>query len=202
MISMNVKRKKQSQFELFPGTAGSNQDSGKKDRLIKDLTLSLENISVLCIIFVMVLVLFFSFGVERGKRIVAYANTPESEKSVQSGITSSDIKNEQVTQMRSADKSVIPKDVVNENVVISTQPLKKNEENDGVFTIQVASFRLKKNAEKEAEHLKGIGLEDAFVVSKGSYTIVCVGKFLERSDAKLYSNKLKNRYDDCLVRRL
>jgi len=52
MINMNIKRNKQAQFELFPGTAGSNRESGKKDRLIKDLTLSLENISVLCIISV------------------------------------------------------------------------------------------------------------------------------------------------------
>jgi len=41
-----------------------------------------------------------------------------------------------------------------------------------------------------------------FVLPKGSYSIVCVGKFILKNDAARYSRKLKKKYNDCLVRRL
>ena len=66
---MNINRKRQSQFELFPGASKNKPETGKPAYLTKDLTLSLENTIVLCIIFVMSLVLFFSFGVEKGRRV-------------------------------------------------------------------------------------------------------------------------------------
>jgi hypothetical protein len=202
MNNMNINRYRQSQFELFPGASGSHRDSGKKDRLIKDLTLSLENISVLGIIFVMILVLFFSFGVERGKKIAMGSNVPENDQFVPVGENIAEEKQTSVGQTPVEEKLAIPTDVPNEEETISQPPLEKNEEQEQLFTIQVASFKLKKNAEKEAEHLKGLGLEDAFVVPKGTYSIVCIGKFLERDEAKVFSNRLKNRYNDCLVRRL
>ena len=81
---MNINRKKQSQFELFPGASKSSPETGRPAYLTKDLTLSLENIIVLCIIFVMSLVLFFSFGVEKGKWVANISNEDhlalESEK--------------------------------------------------------------------------------------------------------------------------
>ena len=58
-----------SQFEFFPKTAVVLQDQIRPRFLLKDLSLSLENIIVFCIMLVMVIVLFFSFGVEHGKRL-------------------------------------------------------------------------------------------------------------------------------------
>ena len=75
------------------------------------------------------------------------------------------------------------------------------ETNQNVFTIQIASFKLKKNAQIEAEKLNGMG-EDVFVLSKGDYLIVCVGRFKKREEAKTFSEKVKSRYSDFLIRRL
>ena len=69
------------------------------------------------------------------------------------------------------------------------------------FTIQVASFKQQKNAQKEAENLKKVGYE-TFVVSKGTHAIVCVGRFLEKAEALSFSQKLQNKYGETLVRRL
>ena len=77
-----------------------------------------------------------------------------------------------------------------------------DDDQERIFTIQVASFKLRKNAQREADHLKSIGHEDAFVIPKGSYSIVCVGKFAQKVEAKKFSSKLSNRYNDFLVRRL
>ena len=68
-LIMNINIKKPSQFELFPGSTGIDRDPEKPRSLLKDLTLSLENIIVMGIVLMMLLVLSFSFGVEKGKRI-------------------------------------------------------------------------------------------------------------------------------------
>jgi len=51
------------------------------------------------------------------------------------------------------------------------------------------------------EKLKKKGYE-IFIVQKGSYLVVCAGKFFEHDEAEGFSTKLKNKYKDCLVRRL
>jgi cell division septation protein DedD len=204
---MNINFKNQSQFELFPKSSKSSPKAWKPSRLTKDLTLSLENIIVLCIIFVMVLVLFFSFGVERGKKI-ALLSPAQEEMDVARVVKEDTLKQpgQTVVQVETEERVVFPVDVPEEITVESEPvfrpPLEKTEEQENLFTIQVASFKLEKNAKREADRLKGRGHDDAFVVPKGSYSIVCVGKFIQRNDAKKLSSRLKKRYHDCLVRRL
>ena len=96
----------------------------------------------------------------------------------------------------------IPEEITEESEPAFRPPLEKPEEQENLFTIQVASFKLEKNAKREADRLRGRGHDDTFVVPKGSYSIVCVGKFIQRNEAKKFSSKLKKRYNDCLVRRL
>ena len=96
----------------------------------------------------------------------------------------------------------MPKGNAVERVIEIQPPREKTDEQDSLFTIQVASFKLKKSAQIEADRLIKSGIEDAFVLPKGSYSIVCVGKFSLMAEAKRFSNRLKKRYNDCLVRRL
>jgi len=204
---MNISSKKQSQFELFPGSSKYSPETGKSSRLIKDLTLSLENIIVLCIIFVMTLVLFFSFGVERGRRVALPSNKINEVDMIQT-VTNNPEKQpvQSVTQVQQEERVVfpvdIPQEILEESDPVFQPPTEKTEEQEKLFTIQVASFKLEKNAKQEADRLKGIGHEDAFVLPKGSHTIVCVGKFVQRNEAQKFSSRLKKRYNDCLVRSL
>ncbi|VAW14194.1 hypothetical protein MNBD_BACTEROID05-583, partial [hydrothermal vent metagenome] len=56
---MNIFDRKQTQFELFPGSnRDSDTNTSKKALVLKDLTLSQENIIVLIIVSVMVCILF------------------------------------------------------------------------------------------------------------------------------------------------
>ena len=204
---MNFNPKRQSQFELFPKPSKNGSEPWKPSRLTKDLTLSLENIIVLCIIFVMVLVLFFSFGVERGKKIALLVPAKDEGGIVQT--VKEDVVRETVQTVPQVEREErvvfpvsLPEEIREETEPAFRPPLEKTEEQENLFTIQVASFKLEKNAKKEADRLKGIGHDDTFVVPKGSYSIVCVGKFVRRNEAKKFSSKLKKRYNDCLVRRL
>jgi len=200
---MNISRKRQSQFELFPGVPKSGPETGRPAHITKDLTLALENIIVLCIIFVMSLVLFFSFGVEKGKWV---ANISDEDHLIQ--------RHEKValdpagsdTKAKQGGKAVVPVDIPEDLIEVSDLafggPRKINDEQKELFTVQVASFKLRKNAQREADRLKGNGHQDAFVLPKGSYTIVCIGKFSQRAQAKEFSSRLPSRYNDSLVRRL
>jgi len=69
------------------------------------------------------------------------------------------------------------------------------------YTVQVASIQQRKNISKELTHLKTKGY-NGFDLQKGSYTVICVGKFNAAQEAKNMQQKLKNRYPDCMIRRL
>jgi cell division septation protein DedD len=204
---MNINRRNQSQFELFPGSSRQNPEIEKTSCLIKDLTLSLENIIVLCIVFIMTLVIFFSFGVEKGKRSVFASNTPDHSDAVAVQDGSVEPQAVKDTQMAQEGERVVfpvdmPQEISEENTPAFQPPVEKTEEQEKLFTIQVASFKREESAKREADRLKGIGHDDAFVLPKGSHSIVCVGKFAQSNDAKKFSNRLKKQYNDCLVRRL
>jgi cell division protein FtsN len=204
---MNINPKRQSQFELFPKSSKSAPETWKPSGLTKDLTLSLENIIVLCIIFVMILVLFFSFGVERGKKI-ALLDSTKAEVNIVRTAKEKVVPQpaEKVPQEKGEERVVfpvsVPEEIIEESEPAIKPPLEKTEEQEELFTIQVASFKLEKNARREADRLKDIGHDDTFVVPKGSYSIVCVGKFERKKEAKKFSSRLKKHYNDCLVRRL
>ncbi len=192
---------KQSQFELFPR---HNEEKGPdlpKGRVeLKDLTLSVENIILLSIIFVMGFVLFFSFGVERGKKIAqrSIENTPITQYSqAEEQVTAAAVQpqpEEEIDPLKAVEEDEIRE-------VIEVPQVEEIKIPENIFTIQVASFKLERNAKKEAETLRGKGFE-GYVIPKGSYSIVCVGKFDKRSEAKQFAGQLPHRYNDYLVRRL
>lgn len=201
-----------AQIELFPFLTGRPQSrAARPPYLLKDLTLSVENIIVLCIIFVMAVVMFFSFGVERGKQIVTNALSEPAATSTVSPVPAAlpeKVAGRSVAPDRNAkaQRNASPAQAAGPDkpAIIPAMPnagpsLEKNKK--GTFTIQVASFKEKTRAQMEAKRLKANGYE-IFVFPKGKHSIVCVGKFAIKDEAMAFSNKLKNKYNDCLVRRL
>lgn len=207
MHNMNIIFRKQSQFELFPGANGNNPPAGKSAGVTKDLTLSLENIIVLFIVFVMALVFFFSCGVERGKKLAVQPKSPSKAAQDKSKVLAETVlAPDKASQPKQEEQVVypveVPREITNEGEPPVQVPVEKIEEQELLFTIQVASFKQEADALKEADVLKGKGHDMAFVRQSGSYTIVCVGKFAQKAEAARYSSKLKKKYNDCLVRRL
>jgi hypothetical protein len=203
---MNDESDKNRQFEFFPSSSEDGQGVKKMPHLFKELKLSTENLLVVCIVFIMFLVLTFSLGVERGK---GFTKKPDSGTKIS---TLQNIDNEVLSETLNA-KNTGARMVVTtaemENPKLKEERIEILElpdmEDDPIdfnnYTIQVASFKLERNAQKEALNLKNKGFE-AIVLSRGSYSIVCVGKFLQRAEASAYTNQLKSRYKDLLVRRL
>ena len=212
--------KKYSQFELFPGSAPAPVPKAGLSDLFKDLTLSLEHIIVLAIVLIMMLVITFSMGVEKGKKVVlknpSAENQPkvvgtipnpnrmiavqQSHQQLKQGAPTS-MKREEV-QSPNARPGAIPNGQINleKNRQILEIPLEKKKLFEELYTIQVASFKSQMSAQKEAQTLRSKGFE-IFVLPKGEHLIVCVGKFEQKDVARKFLNKLKNKYSDSLVRR-
>ncbi|MBF0385242.1 MAG: SPOR domain-containing protein [Candidatus Omnitrophica bacterium] len=200
MSIINIKN--QSQFELFPQRASDTSDTAQPRLLLKDLTVSIENTIVCFVLLLLFLVLSYAFGVERGKKL-ASANLPvKVELAKPQKVISSPVKdvpavmanfskqNEKIAPIPAAQKPVVnesPRKILLESLPIG-------------YTVQVASFSKKKQAEFEASSLKQKGY-DIFLLEKGVHTIVCVGRFDEKIKANNFANRLRNKYRDCLVRR-
>lgn len=91
--------------------------------------------------------------------------------------------------------------VVVNSVPSLTQGLPSEKTIDKAYTVQVASFKDRTYAQKEAMDLRKKGY-DAQVIPKGNHLIVCIGQFNDSEKANTALQKLKKRYKDSLVRRL
>lgn len=69
------------------------------------------------------------------------------------------------------------------------------------FAIQLASFKTKTLAQKEAQVLERKGFVP-LILSKGKFTVLCVGAFSKKEEAQSLLSELRKRYDDCFIRRL
>ena len=92
-----------------------------------------------------------------------------------------------------------PKPIITEqpqrNLPVEQTPAKQN---TAAFTIQLASYKFRSFAEKEAARLKGRGI-DTIVLTKGAYSIVCTGKFANKEAAMA---EIKKKYKNAILRRL
>jgi len=207
-----------TQFELFPGTVNSAEHKESARNFSRTLTIPLENFFVLAVVIIMGLVVAFSLGVERGKKIV-FKGDADVTKPIYSEVVIMD--QEAYAEVKSpsqdlADES-LDKNGIEEKAQIQPEetkgtlaalapmgPMQKKKldiSGEKLYTVQVASFRQEKYAQKEAASLKDKGYE-IFVLPKGKYSIVCVGKFALKREAQSVSHSLKKQYKDCLIRSL
>jgi hypothetical protein len=182
-MTFEMKNEVSEQLELFLQAKDSSQ---KKKRILNAMSsyIWIWEKSILIIIGLVITgIVSYSLGVEKGKKItqlktdsrldVAFKTQPKISTSI-SG-------------------QPIP-----ESPPVEKDELKEYIQN---YTIQVASFLNRINAQKEADTLKRKGLS-SIVLPKGKFTIVCVGSFSNREEAESFLPKLKKQYQDCRIRRL
>ena len=201
---MNTLSAKPSQFELFPSESIPFA-AAKPRSALKDLIISPENIIVGLIVLVMTFVLAYSFGVERGKKVILSDSGGEKIKFEEQAPNV-------IITAPATEKKILRQGEANNEIVVSQEKAQPKKEEKapaiqqklpakGLYTIQVASFKLKDHANKEAKQLEKTG-QEIFVLSKGEYSIVCVGKFEVKDQADKISKKLKSRYRDLVIRRM
>lgn len=174
------------QLELF---SGKNNQAESVSRIRNSSFLTRirnsERIILIIIGIVATAVISFSLGVENGKRISLLQNNSRFDIGIQT-------------------QQAPPKEALKQERPAAVQSLIspiKSEPDKQAFTIQLASYKTKTYAEKEAQVLKKKGLSP-IVLTKGNYTVLCVGIFSNKEKAQSLLSQLEKRYTGCRIRRL
>lgn len=176
----NINYSKEGQAEFFSEFQASGRNKlayfKKEIALGKKMVLSIsyENLALFLIILIMVVVVFFSLGVERGKRIA--------------------IKNMRTWAMPHADKAA-KKALPTEDNAIAWQTINKP------YTIQIMAVKKIAEAEQETARLNSGGYK-AFIVQSGSWYHVCVGRYVSTAELANDLAAIKVKYPDCYVRKM
>lgn len=149
-----------------------------------------EKVIITIISFVTFGIITFSLGVERGKSL-NIVKSPQEIPLPQQNVAAAVVTKAPVAKEVSAVTPVVQAQVTQKETIV------------GGYTVQIASYKLKESARKEAELLKKKGLSP-IIISKGKYTVLCVGNFPDRKSAESFLAEIgKNkRYQGSTIRRL
>ena len=177
--------KEYNQLELFSQAKSHNQAKAPISKALMRYISKYERTILIIIGFVITGIASFSLGVEKGKSFILLKTDSHLDIAV---------------KPKSSLSVSAPKQITKDQ---QYQPKEKDELKEYIqnYTIQVASFLNRINARKEADTLKRKGLSP-LVLSKGKFSIVCVGNFSKREEAESLLPKLRKQYQDCRIRRL
>jgi predicted CopG family antitoxin len=192
-------QQKQTQLEIFEQTAKTSHQADVA-REIVDKVSDFKFPSQLCLrcaSLLIVVLISFALGVERGKliskkkisaRFLAETQSPAEVKEIK---MDADVAEEPIVKAEPEDKN-----------------LEKEEKNDTMQTsgyiIQVASY--KKNSsyiDKEVTRLEKDGYKTMTVSSSsGEYMGICTGGYPDKQEAQKYLKELQRTYKDCFIRKI
>ena len=212
-------KEKQSEFFAEFQASGIKKPAYffRQDFLIRkkiNLNISYENFVLMFIVFIMLLVIFFSLGVERGKRITRFSgsatalnvlSTPDSDRET-TDVVVKEYKdytsNENVfSNDKNVSSNIVTGTAKTENV--TEEVGKETTLSRGLYTIQVIAFKKEENAKKEIVRLEGEGYE-VFAIPSPSreWTQVCVGRYPSKDDSKDDLEALQKRYPSSYIRKI
>jgi len=180
--------KEYGQLELFSQGKDNNPQKARSSTAFLSYISRYERSLLIIIGFLITAIASFSLGVKKGKNYIMLKSNSQ--------LDIASVAKPQ-PQLKAPQE---PKQTINKQLF---QSLKKGGLGEDMqsYTIQVASFVSKVNAQKEADILKNKGLSSQ-VLSKGKFCIVCVGNFNKREEAESLLSKLRKQYQDCRIRRL
>ncbi len=171
--------------DLFEQFQEADKNIKRKTRFllprIKDcLTITYENIIFLLIGFVISCIIFFSLGVEKGRRDI--------DRGFSKGLFSTSSNN----IIRAESRIVAESNDVQEKE--KARSLRQE------YIIQLAAFKTKSSAEEQMKKLRQDGFA-AEVKKSGDYYQLYVGGFDKKTGAEKVLSKLRERYKDCYIKR-
>lgn len=193
MCSFNMEKRSFSQLELFSQTKQNyHQPKGISNSFLSYIY-NYEKTILITIGFIIIGIVSFSLGVEKGKRLSIVKFNSHLDMAAKTKLSESV---QIITQQQN--QTAIKKE--DASVKIQPQPI-YTKDSIRNYTIQVATYQTNSHAQREVEILRKKGF-NPLVLSKGEYTVVCVGNFSNKETAKSLLSELKKRYRDCFIRRL
>lgn len=183
------------------------------------LTVSLDKLFLVLITIVVIFVLTYSFGVERGKRVMEKRLEtlfPTHSETVATAPYSGDVEEsmtfEKTVLLVNDEESKAKEEAVEPIVEPVIQPLlqstgtkrvspSRDLTREGKYTVQLVTYVDQRLAEQEVTRLKSKG-HGGFIIPSGRYFQVCVNYFENLSKARSLLKQLREngRYPDAYVR--
>jgi hypothetical protein len=160
-----------TQLEMFDAGDGGQ---AKKKNFFASRNAPLEGKIILIISCVIIAIVAFSLGIEKGKRINAPIEVKIDNVS-RKDFVRKDIILDKPNLMKSA--SVNENNIAKVNIVSQARP------SAGNYTIQIASFAEQDNAAREVERFAKKGYK-TFTINKGKFTLLCLGNFSSMEEAR------------------
>lgn len=174
---MNMNEQKYSQLELFSRGQEPNSPRQARGNHFWQRIRVYEKTILMVMGFLVTGLVAFSLGVERGKSLTV------RQPAIQTNLT----------------RPLPVPQPVTEKKPLAPEPRQAVSPQN--YTIQLASYKSKASAQKEAEILKKRGL-NPLIVSKGQYAVLCVGTFSGKEGAKALLTELEKKYRGCFIRRI
>ena len=205
------------QLHLF---ANDDHDTGKASR--RSIILPLDTTVLVSVVILLLFILAFSLGVEKGRKI-AYKNiegerqillaqhdSAAQEAEIDSLINEAPVKpvilpavipRQSAISMKPAlqPASIIP--FLAKKTMPSTVLVSENAADSKKYAIQLASYANKEPAQVEAKKLEQNGYS-VQLAQKGKFIVILVGDYHNENDAKNSMQSLKKRYKDCILKKL
>ncbi|TRZ95099.1 SPOR domain-containing protein [bacterium] len=164
-----------------------------------------EKVILVVIGFLCAGIISFVLGVEKGKRIVSASLGPNFDLATKEAAFAPKAAAGDTELVKvNRDRLLAKKENSTKTSLLNNKTLTLKAEktkNEQGFTIQVASYKGRNSAQREAEALKKKGLL-AIVLTKSGYNVLCVGNFSNKGNAQSLLSQLKKQYPDCRIRRL
>lgn len=176
----------------------------------KNIVLPLDTFILLGIIIILLFILIFSLGIERGKKIPL--NLSLSEKKIEIFNTTENgtenIIEKNLTPENYRDEQKITSDIKKTQQLVDiekkdTEGTETNKNNNGSlsnFVIQIASYTNEKIAYEELRKIEKNGFP-VFLSKINKYWVIFVGKFKDKREAEKSKKILEKKYKDCFIRR-
>jgi len=194
-----------SQLELFSQSGGYRQTKTEAGRRsFFNYIKGFEKIILFIIGFIIVGVVSFVSGVEKGKKLISAqpdhpfysaTNMQPPETKIISPERTTDIK-QQYRPVAGRDQFAKKLPAENQNVTVLPAGIGK-----GNYTIQIATYSNRSYAEKEADKLRKRGMLPV-ILSKSGFIVLYVGNFTNKESARPLLSELKKQYSGCILRRL
>lgn len=211
------------QLELFGDTRGSASDRSRaSSRCGCSFIRRYEKTIALIIGFLATGVIAFSAGAERGKQIVkpgaaVPVRAPDIKKPL-SGYTlqrgASVVSPPQPALLPPTARALRPEVLTRkepfrgagdpsggQGAAINSPQRRPSDAGTQRYTIQLVTYKARSTAEKEAGLLRKSGYS-VVILSRSGYNVLCAGTFSTKESAQPVLAQLKQRYNDCHVRRL
>lgn len=174
----NYSKEKQAEFFSEFQASGNNKFAYFKKEMALGkkmvLSVSYENLALFFIVLIMVVVIFFSLGVERGK-----------------GIAVKNMRARTTTSAGEAADEKTPTDAGKKSADIAFKP----------YTIQIMAVKKMEEAKQETARLNSMGYR-TFIIQSNAWYHICTGRYASTAELNNDLAAIKQKYPNCYIRKI